>query len=264
MIPLFTRWRAAVVGLGMLISLCLASASSRGAGGSYFENFENCPNGRPANFVETPDANWWLSGGSTPGTTHYQGGIYVAGGTGVISSAISLPNVPGQDFTVTASIWVNGLGGPDTRLMDLALVVLGSNSDLTNSGYRLRYWVNGAYDVWGKLFLQRAEGTALSAVSGPYPLEPHYGLNPYTISLSGKYVNGALRLTGYVTDGIWTTSVTLTDNAPLSGTNFGFREQVSASVNHPGNLGVDWDDFSVMLQDAPGGDLVPSLTKIGE
>jgi hypothetical protein len=214
----------------------------------YFEDFgTSAPGNVPANFVETPNSAWTLSAG-TPGI--YRGAADASGGDVAVGSSINLTNVAGNNFTVKTTFTFQTNGGLDFRLADLGLVVLADKPDVTTGGYRLRYYGSGLGDVYHKLFLERASGPALGAVSSETLATPTAG-DHFTMILRGAYVNGTLFLTGTLNNGSQTISVELSDPAPLSGTNFGFRQRASVSNFHVSSIVGDYDDFSVTVEKAP-------------
>ena len=69
----------------------------------------------------------------------------------------------------------------------------------------------------------------------------------FTMTLRGVYTNGTLQLTGTLSDGFQTASVSLADPAPLAGTYFGFRLEAAVSSSHVSSISAAYDDFSVTL-----------------
>jgi hypothetical protein len=243
MFPRLVTAISAFVALG-----AFAPTLAPGAEAPYFEDFSTAtPGNVPANFVETPDSAWTLYPG-TPGI--YQGAAQASGADVAVGSSINLTNVVGADFTVNTRFTLQTNGGFDFRLADLGLVVLAETPDVTVGGYRLRYYASGLGDLYHKLFLERAAGSALGAISSETLDTPAAG-DQFTMTLHGAYVNGTLFLTGTLDNGSRTISVQMSDPAPLSGMNFGFRQRASASISQVSSVIGSYDDFSVSAEVKP-------------
>ena len=233
-----------------LILLCLGPTLAMAAEAPYTEDFNSYPNGSvPANFVETPDANWSAGGGN------YYGGVSASGAKGEIATGLPLTNVSGRNFTVKTTFVASTNGGDaNFRLANLGLVALGADPNLNVGGYRLGYYLSGGGDVYGKLSLGRATpGNQPESLSSSRLGYIGSRDNPlagprYTLTLEGVYVEGTLFLTGTVSDGVKGVSVQISDPNPLTGPYFGFRQWASVSNLHVAGLNAWYDDFSVTVE----------------
>lgn len=220
-----------------LVLLSFSAAFARAATAPYFEGFDTAPpNGVPANFVETTDADWSVSGGA------YHGVIALFSGQKSISSSINLSNVAGKNFTVTTkfSATMGGTGG--TTIMDVGLGAFGANPDLNSgSAHILNYNLAGQSDRLGYLSIGGWVNYArLIPTSGPYVMTLHGGL-----------VDGMLFLSGTITSPTGTRSVRTPGITPLAGSNFGITEYLSSGFQHAASLDVAHDEFSVALESEP-------------
>lgn len=252
-------WPSIRLNVGLIV-LGLGATLATAAEAPYTDNFNSYPDGSvPANFVETSDSNWSAYDGKIWGTSgFYLGSVAVSGGQATIATGLPLTNVSGTNFTIKTTFAARTNGGNNFRLADLGLVALGADPNLTDGGYRLRYYVSGLDDVFGKLFLERAVpggpggGVSSSRLryfgssQNPPPANPHC-----TMTLHGAYIDGTLFLTGTVSDGVQTVSVQMSDKNPLTGPNFGLRQRASVSSPHVCSLDVWYDDFSVIFETRP-------------
>jgi hypothetical protein len=242
--PMFP-WRS-LAWVALLFFSGFAATPVGAAEAPYFEDFDTSPpSGVPANFVETPGSNWILN----PGV--YQGFAGVpAGGSSLASSSISLTNVAGHDFTVKVRFAVGSSGAMPFRKANVGLVILADNPDVTTGGYVLWWESAGLDDVHNKLFLERTTGPVLFNVADTTIAAPR-GERLFTMTLHGVYVNGALRLTGTLSNGPKMISAEITDPTPLTGTYFGFRLSASVSMPHSSSISATYDVFSATLDSSP-------------
>jgi len=188
-----------------------AAGKGRAAEAPYFESFDLIPpSGVPANFVETPDARW--SGGT--GTYDGFAAVDLSGGTSLSGSSINFTNVVGHNFTVRARFAVQSSGAFASRFANVGLVILADNADVTTGGYLLWWESAGLGDVNHKLFLERTTAPTTGNVA-PTTIAPPKGERLFTMTLRGVYTNGTLQLTGTLSDGFQTASVSLADPAAV-------------------------------------------------
>jgi hypothetical protein len=221
-----------------LIFFSLSAILAPAAEAPYFEGFDTAPpNGVPANFMETTDADWSVSGGA------YDGLIGLFSAEKFISASINLSNVAGQNFTITTKFSADMRGAGVTRIMDVSLGAFGTDPDL-NSGqaHILNYNLAGLYDRLGYL--------SVSPGSVNYTrLEPTSG--PYVMTLHGGFVDGMLFLSGTITNTAGTRSVRSAGMTPAPGSNFGIREHLYSGFQRSASLDVAHDEFSVALESEP-------------
>lgn len=222
---------------GCLIFLCLGATLAAAAEAPYTDNFNSYPNGSvPANFVETTDADWFISGGA------YHGLIALFSGDKSISSSLPLTNVAGNNFTVTAKCSIDQRGQGGTRLLDLSIGALGTDPNLNKGqAYLLGYHLTGGENI--------RERITLAGSINYIPLTTT--TDEHIMRLHGGYVDGMLFLTGTVTNSNGSRSIKAVYPASLTGTNFGFAQHVFSGFQRSASLEVAYDEFSVTFESEP-------------
>lgn len=228
-------WR--ILGRAVFLTFGFAATLGVAAEAPYFDDFNAIPpSGIPLNFVENADADWFLSGGA------YHGQMSLFSADKRIGSSINLSNVAGRNFTVTTKFSVAMAGAGVSRIMDVSLGALGTNSDLnTGQGYVLNYNLAGANNQFGLLNLGGwTTYQALTPTSGPYVMRLH-----------GGYVDGIPFFSGAITSPTGTRSIRAAGGTPVSGSNFGFLEHLFTGVQRSASLDVAHDEFSVVFESEP-------------
>lgn len=224
-------WRVCLI----LVSLGLGLA--RGAEAPYTDDFNSYPSGTvPANFVETLDADWFVSGGA------YHGLVALFSGERSISSSLPLTNVAGNNFTVTTKCSFAQGGSFGLRIIDLSLGALGTDPDLNKGqAYLLTYHLTGGANIVERITLAGAMShSSLRATTGEH-----------IIRLHGGYVDGMLFLNGTVTNSNGSRSVRSVQSAPLAGPSFGFAQHVFSGVQRSAQLETAYQEFSVTFESEP-------------
>lgn len=195
------------------------------------------------------------------------------GGTGgkahIRSQAISFTNSPGSegfDFTITAKVTVTQTSFASDDTLNFALVALASNGDFTDAGSSSRYQLqfnyqatSGSTTPQGRISLVENNGanpgTATVHASSTTTLTGTLN-QTYTFTLAGTYAmpgNPAsnLTLTGSLSDGTSTITVTHTDTATIrTGGFFGMRTGINNASNGTGgdtaSATIHFDDYAII------------------
>ncbi len=223
----------------------------------YYDNFDGYSDGSaPSNFVTTingpfpaaQDSYWRIS---NPSGTDGKYVNVVEGYSASSSAGLAITNLASSDFQLSTTFV---LGTPFTSSPlnqgQAGLAALSTGPDFTNNGYRLSYQVygpgagaTGSYNN-GRLILYGL--TTGFTINAPGILPVVFGTS-YTMVLSGAYSAAGLSLTGTLTDGTQTVSLSASDPSPRSGTYFGYYDNIGGSTQHSTAMFVTYDDFSLTI-----------------
>lgn len=212
------------------------------------ENFDGYANGAPPNNFVTA-----VNPGIFPGQASFSiknpdgaNGEYqhVLFGHNVnASAAISVTNLNHVDFTLSTTFI---LGTPILASLNdisVGLGALGVTPDFSVSGYHLSY----------ATFSNQLPSGSLSIVRGGTYIAVNFNTLPvvigatYTLTLQGTYGPTGLNLTGTVSNGAATLSVSGFDSNPFQGTYFGYYDTASGTVQTSVRSDVRYDNFSLSV-----------------
>ena len=156
------------------------------------------------------------------------------------SAALEVTNLAQSGFVLSTTFVVNSYGSFAQTFTDIhvGLNALASSSNLLGSGYQLSYELldHGYFTPTGALQLAGAVSPdTLPVVTGA----------TYTMTLTGTYSPAGLLLTGTLSDGSNTISVTSSQATPQQGTYFGYYDFASGLFNQGAYVTVDYDNFSI-------------------
>lgn len=183
-------------------------------------------------FIEISDPNWTLNTGAGA----YNSLTNLANNP--VSAAVQVTNLPtGTNFIMKTQFTINSFTGADTTF---GFGVHSADSNLTDGtgGYYLAdVGQSGRMRI---LELNVSGGAAVNVTDAIADLTTG---TLYTMTLSGVYLGGNLKMTLKVTDGVNTGVVSLTDTTTLQGGQyFGLRNR-SQGTNSKFN--VDFSQFSI-------------------
>lgn len=174
----------------------------------------------------------------------------------------------GNDFTVSTLARASTLnagaevgGGPATSL-NFSLIGATSltniNADPSASGIST---ITGGYysitiDYRAETISLTKSGTSIgSAIGSSAPSWFTTSATPLSFTLTGVYHSGGIDLTGTITDGTHTYTVTATDDTPLTGSYFGYQLNKNGNTNSTNGtqsqLTVQMDDFYLNVVPEP-------------
>ena len=205
---------------------CCALAHHLGAvPAPYTDDFNSYGAGQtPSGFIESNDAAWGTSVGAYVSTTGPEG-------TSSVFSSISLENVAGQSFIFSSTLTFTIFGTAPLTIHNGGMTFLGTSP---GSGLYISYSFRGP-DA-GRLVVTGGR----SAVS----LTPTQGV-PYVMTLRGDYIGSSLALTGSLSNGLETISVSTLVAAPPAGTYFGYFNSTAVQAMRLGQQTIAFDDFAV-------------------
>jgi hypothetical protein len=194
------------------------------------------------------------------------------GSNGVGYASIQSDKSGGLDFSISAQVipyeldtaGVDTSGTNNATTMAFSLVaggVTNNFSTFSTANYRLALdWISGTVQ------LLRA-GSSVGTATGTLPsFAPNAQL---TFSLGAAYTSAtSADLTGTVSDGTNTYTITFTDTAAYTGTYFGVRTSKDGSTNgtSPNNqtaIGVYLDDFSLSVVPEPSSSILLAASAAG-
>ena len=235
--------------------LPMVSCSAYGVAAPYSENFDSYPSHTsPANFVTTASgtavSSIWetQSDGTNGGYNNSLGGHSVSS-----SAAVNVTNLAQIDFQLsTTFILATPTLAPlyDCRV---GLGALSSVPDFTSNGYYLAYEAfsfGPNTPIAGSLYLYRGS-SAIGAAGFGFGSLPVVIGQDYTISLTGVYSVAGLTLSGIISNGSASLSLSTTELAPQPGTYFGYHDVAQGTVQSSSGIGVTYDNFSIAVPE-PG------------
>jgi hypothetical protein len=228
------------------MAMCTAAGVAQAAVFPYTNDFSSAglPNTAPA-------ASWSLSGGTF-------NNVSGPGATTTNTASEQITGVAGNDFVVTTHFTLNSVTvASNNTLTTVGFGIFGSASNFSNF-YLIDWAVAGTTTgTQGLRILRQGGGTITSSTpatsdGGNYSGN-HIPLGTeFLLKVTGTYSGSTLSMTFGVWDSTGTTQIggtaTATDNAPLTGTFFGFRDR------DPGNsstYNISFNDFKVVAVPEP-------------
>jgi hypothetical protein len=231
--------------IGMVVGL-LTTEAALAVDAPYAENFDSYPDGSmPSYFtVQTTGGGiFYYSDWSVSNPTG-SAGVYknhAGGDTVTTASALEVTNVTATNFVLTTTFVVNSYGSFSQTFTDIhaGLIAFASGANLLSSGYQLSYELlrrGFGFPVTGTLTLSGSQSSdTLPVVTGV----------TYTMTLTGTVSSSEILLTGTLSDGSNSISVTHSDTMAQQGTYFGYLDSATGLPNQGAFMDVDYDNFSI-------------------
>jgi hypothetical protein len=219
----------------------------------YADNFDSYSAGSmPDNFTtQTTGSGSYYSGWSIDNPSGTAGAYRntAIGDFMQTSAAVDVTNLAQSDFLLSTTFVVADYGSFSSTFKDInvGLNALASGSTLVSTGYQLSYeLLDHDYSTSATGALQIADpGDGIE--TGPSVTLPVVVGATYTMTLRGSYLPNGLLLTGILSDGSNSVSVTLNDGTPEQGSYFGYHDEASGLFNQGSYVDIDYDNFSVSV-----------------